>query len=141
MLFRRRGWLLKIVTNSAYDILRRSSHHPTQSLFPADKHGEEVESPAWLADPTPSVQETVEQNELAKDIYKSLDELPEVYRSAITLIDLYELDYREAARILNVPLGTVKSRLARARLQMTQKLMRTPALCENSSNANLCMAM
>ena len=51
-----------------------------------------------------------------------LDELPDVYRSIITLIDLQEMDYTEAAQILQVPLGTVKSRLARARLQMKLKL-------------------
>jgi RNA polymerase sigma-70 factor (ECF subfamily) len=51
-----------------------------------------------------------------------LDELPEVFRSVITLIDIHGLDYMEAARALNVPIGTVKSRLARARLQMQMKL-------------------
>lgn len=117
-----RSWLLKVVTNSAYDILRRSYRHPTQPLFPLDENRGELESPAWLADPKASVQETVEQNQFAKDIYKMLDELPEVYRSVITLIDLNELDYSEAAQILKVPIGTVKSRLARARLQMKQKL-------------------
>jgi len=40
----------------------------------------------------------------------------------LTLIDVYELDYAEADQILNVPMGTVKSRLARARLQMSRKL-------------------
>jgi len=117
-----RGWLLKIVTNSAYDVLRRSKRHPTQPLFPEDDNGEEIESPTWLADPSTSVQSTVEQNELSRDIYKMLDELPEVYKSALTLIDLYELDYAEAAQTLRVPIGTVKSRLARARMQMKEKL-------------------
>ena len=117
-----RGWLLKIVTNSAYDILRKAHRHPIQPLFPEDENGEEIESPTWLADPKASVQEAVEQNELSKNVYKMLDELPDVYRSVITLIDLYELDYTEAARILKVPLGTIKSRLARARLKMKEKL-------------------
>ena len=117
-----RAWLLKIVTNSAYDILRRSQRHRTETLFPVDENGEEVESPAWLADPNMSVQELVEQKEAAKHLYQILDELPDVFRSVITLIDIYELDYTEAATILHVPLGTVKSRLARARMQMKIKL-------------------
>lgn len=117
-----RGWLLKIVTNSAYDLLRRLSRHPDQSLYPEDENGEEIESAAWLADPNPSVQDTVEQNELSKQIYQLMDELPDVYRSVLTLIDLNELDYVEAAQTLKVPIGTVKSRLARARLQMKKKL-------------------
>lgn len=117
-----RGWLLKIVTNSAYDLIRRSHRHPTQPLFPETENGEEVESPVWLADPNPSVQATVEQNELSGNIHKMLDELPALYRSVITLVDFYELDYTEAAKILSVPVGTIKSRLARARLKMQQKL-------------------
>lgn len=120
-----RAWLLKIVTNSAYDILRRTRRHPTEPLFPVDENGEEIETPVWLADPTASVQDTVEQKEASKHLYRMLDELPDVYRSVMTLIDIYELDYAEAARILNVPLGTVKSRLARARLQMVEKLKGT----------------
>jgi len=117
-----RSWLLKIVTNSAYDVLRRAGRHPVQPLFPVDENGEEVESAAWLADPAPGVQAVVEQHELSKEIYRVLDELPEAYRSVITLVDLYELDYTEAAQALKVPLGTVKSRLARARLEMQKRL-------------------
>jgi RNA polymerase sigma-70 factor, ECF subfamily len=117
-----RSWLLKIVTNSAYDVLRRAGRHPVQPLFPLDENGEEVESPAWLADPAPGVQESVEQHELSSEIYRALDELPDVYRSVLTLVDLYDLDYSEAAKALKVPLGTVKSRLARARLEMQKRL-------------------
>jgi RNA polymerase sigma-70 factor, ECF subfamily len=117
-----RSWLLKIVTNSAYDVLRRAGRHPVQPLFPLDENGEEVESPAWLADPAPGVQESVEQHELSSEIYRALDELPDVYRSVLTLVDLYALDYSEAAKALKVPLGTVKSRLARARLEMQKRL-------------------
>lgn len=121
-----RAWLLKIVTNSAYDILRQSRRHPAQPLLPENEDGEEIDSPAWLADPATSVQKTVEQNEDSKRLYQMLDELPNAYRSVITLIDIYELDYTEAAKILKVPLGTVKSRLARARLQMKEKLRSGP---------------
>jgi RNA polymerase sigma-70 factor (ECF subfamily) len=117
-----RSWLLKIVTNSAYDILRRSQRHPNQSLFPTDENGEELDSAAWLEDSASSVQDTVEKNELSREIYKMLDELPEVYRSVISLIDINELDYTEAAAVLRVPIGTIKSRLARARIQMQNRL-------------------
>ena len=117
-----RSWLLRIITNVAYDNLRRDRRHPNQSLFPTDENGEEVESAAWLEDPAPSVQETVEQNELSHDIYAALSQLPDVYRNVITLIDINELDYNEAATVLKVPIGTIKSRLARARLQLQKKL-------------------
>ena len=117
-----RSWLLTIVTNSAYDVLRRSYRHPLQPLYPEGEDGNEIESPVWLIDSAPSVQETVEQHELSSNIYKALDQLPEVHRIVLTLIDVNELDYVEAARILGVPIGTVKSRLARARMQMKNKL-------------------
>ena len=117
-----RGWLLKIVTNSAYDLMRRAQRHPTQALYPEDENGEEVESAAWLVDPTSDVQDIVEEHERSSQIYQALDELPEAFRSVLTLIDVNDMDYTEAAEVLGVPLGTVKSRLARARLQMREKL-------------------
>jgi RNA polymerase sigma-70 factor, ECF subfamily len=119
-----RRWLLKIVTNSAYDMIRRGRRHPTEPLLPEDENGDEIESPAWLADPNTSVQVQVEKKEEAQRLYQFLDELPEVFRSVITLVDLYEWDYVEAAEILRVPVGTIKSRLARARLRMQAKLQK-----------------
>ena len=117
-----RAWLLKIVTNSAYDLMRRAQRHPTQALYPEDENGEEVESAAWLVDHSSDVQNIVEAHELSRQIYQALDELPEAFRSILTLIDVNGMDYTEAAEVLGVPLGTVKSRLARARLQMQGKL-------------------
>ena len=117
-----RAWILKIVTNSAYDMLRRLKRHPTQSLYPEDEYGDEIEAPVWLADTKSSVQEAVEQSEFTKDLYQLVDELPAVYRSVLTLVDLHELDYAEVADALQIPTGTVKSRLARARLKMSEKL-------------------
>ena len=117
-----RAWILKIVTNAAYDMLRRSNRHPTQSLYPEDEYGEEVESPAWLADTTTSVQDTVEQSEFSRDLYQLIDELPAVYRTVLTLVDLHDFDYAEAADALKIPIGTVKSRLARVRYKISEKL-------------------
>ena len=117
-----RGWLLRIVTNTVYDMLRRSSRHPVQPLFPEDENGEAIDSASWLADTDASVQQIVEQKESAQMLYHMLDELPESYRSVINLIDVQELGYEEAAQALRLPLGTVKSRLARARIQMQKKL-------------------
>ena len=117
-----RSWLLKIVTNSAYDMMRRVRRHPNQSLYPVDENGEEIESVSWLVDPSIAVEEAVEQKESSSAIYRLLDQLPAVYRSVITLIDINELDYTEAAAVLGVPIGTIKSRLARARLQMQEML-------------------
>jgi RNA polymerase sigma-70 factor, ECF subfamily len=120
-----RAWLLKIVTNSAYDMLRRSKRHPAQSLYPEDEYGDELETPVWLADTTSSVQDLVEQDEFSQDLYQLIDDLPAVFRTVLTLVDLHELDYAEVADALQIPIGTVKSRLARARLKISEKLCST----------------
>jgi RNA polymerase sigma-70 factor (ECF subfamily) len=129
------------VTNSAYDILRRSHRHPTQPLFPVDEDGDEIDSVPWLADPTVSIPDTVEQNELSKDLCRILDELPDSYRSVLTLIDIHDLDYTEAAQALKIPIGTVKSRLARARFQMKEKLKGNLNYGNHSVHTNPCTAV
>ena len=121
-----RAWLLKIVTNTAYDRLRSMRRNPTISLYPADGEGEEYETPHWLVDQTASVEETVQRNEETRCLYRLLDQLPAAYRTVVTLIDLYELDYAEAAEVLRIPLGTVKSRLTRARMQLRDRCQYTP---------------
>jgi RNA polymerase sigma-70 factor (ECF subfamily) len=117
-----RAWLMRIVTNTAYDWLRQSVRRPTQPLYPRDENGEEMETPYWMADPNTLVEDTVERNEDEKFLYRKLDELQDIYRDILTLIDIQGFDYLEAAQALNVPVGTVKSRLARARIQMRDKL-------------------
>ncbi len=117
-----RGWLLRITTNTCYDVLRRLRRRPTTPLFPKDQDGNDMENVSWLADPRPSPQAELEQDELARVLYRRLDELPGPYRSAITLVDLHGMDYADAAKALGVPVGTVKSRLARARLRMRDAL-------------------
>jgi RNA polymerase sigma-70 factor (ECF subfamily) len=118
-----RAWLLKIGTNACFDVMRRFRRHPTQALFPEAEDGDEHESPSWMADPGPSVEARVERNMLISRVHRALEQLPVPYRSVITLVDLHELDYEEAAEILQIPLGTVKSQLARARLRMRHMLL------------------
>jgi RNA polymerase sigma-70 factor (ECF subfamily) len=120
-----RAWLLKIVINTCYDEMRRSKRHPTKPLIPENGNGEEIESPAWVTDPNYSLQAIVEQKELSRILYSILNELSEIYRNPITLVDLHELDYSEAAEVLGIPIGTLKSRLARARFQMKKRLQTT----------------
>ncbi len=133
-----RAWLMRIVTNTAYDWLRQSARRPSQPLFPNDEHGEEVDTPYWIADPNTLVEDAVERNEDEEFLYRSLEELQDIYRDIITLIDIQGFDYLEAAQALNVPVGTVKSRLARARLQMKEKL--TPRVEHNPRPSSSRMA-
>lgn len=117
-----RAWLMRIVTNTSYDLLRGFNKHPTQPLFPVDEYGEDIESISWVADPEAGVETIFDRKQTSERLLQALDELPVNYRSILTLIDLYELDYSEATQILNIPIGTVKSRLARARLRMQAKM-------------------
>jgi RNA polymerase sigma-70 factor (ECF subfamily) len=136
-----RAWLMRIVTNTVYDILRRSRRRPVQPLFPEDDEGESVESPRWLADPTAKVEEAVEWSEEVKLVYEALDELANIYREIITLVDLQEFDYEEAAQTLNIPIGTVKSRLARARLYLKEKLKSRAQIGSTITDTSLCLAV
>jgi RNA polymerase sigma-70 factor (ECF subfamily) len=109
---------LRIAANTCYDELRRQKRRPTQPLEPVDEDEEEIESPSWLADPAASPEAQVEQQEVSQAIQDCLEGLPPEFRLAVVLVDLQGLDYAEASQVMGKPLGTVKSRLARARLRL-----------------------
>ena len=79
----------------------------------------------------------MEHKELSEEVRALMEQLPEAYRNVLILIDLYQLDYSEAAETLRIPLGTVKSRLARARLQMKEKLMNNGVLNNTTIQSSL----
>ena len=117
-----RAWLLKIATNLCYDEIRAWKRNTFQALEPIDKEGEVNESPQWIKDPQPLHQEEAEANDLREILENTLNELPYKYRIPLSLIDIQELDYREAASVMGIPVGTVKSRLARGRMQFRKIL-------------------
>jgi RNA polymerase sigma-70 factor (ECF subfamily) len=117
-----RAWLLRMVTNACYDELRRQKRRPTTPLEPVNKEDEDIESPHWLADPDLSPELKAEQAELEHAIQHCLEGLPPDYRSVVVLADIQGLDYNEVAVSLRKPLGTIKSRLARARLRLRECL-------------------
>jgi RNA polymerase sigma-70 factor, ECF subfamily len=113
-----KAWILRIATNLCYDELRRQKRRPTSSLEPTNNYGEEIESPQWIVDDNPGPEESSETAELEQAIQDCLNDLPEDFRAMIVLIDIQGLDYQETSSIIKSPLGTIKSRLARARLKM-----------------------
>lgn len=117
-----KAWLLRIVTNLCYDELRRRKRRPTQPLEPLDDDNEEIETPRWLSDPGESPEDEVERSYLSKAIQHCLQDLPVEFRSVVILVDIQGLDYAEASVALGKPLGTVKSRLARARVRLQECL-------------------
>lgn len=121
-------WLLRILKNVCYDELRRQKRQPICTLEPWLHDDEEIETPGWLTDTAQNPTGQVEMAELNRVIQNGLRSLPPEYRIVIILVDIDGLDYAEAARSIGVPIGTVKSRLARARLKLRAILLGQPDL-------------
>jgi RNA polymerase sigma-70 factor, ECF subfamily len=114
-----KGWVLRMVTNGCYDELRRQKRRPTTPLEPLnDENQEEIESPKWLAADDPQPEESLEQSELEHALQHCLEKLTPDFRTVVVLVDVQGMDYEEVSQAAQAPLGTVKSRLARARLKM-----------------------
>ena len=117
-----KGWLMRIVTNACYDELRRKKRRPTTPLEPETDDGEEMDSPRWLADPSMTPDQQAEADEVEHAIQHCLDNLPLDFKTVVVMADIQGLDYAEVASVVRVPLGTIKSRLARARLRLRECL-------------------
>ncbi len=118
-----KAWVLRMVTNACYDELRRQKRRPTIPLEPVNDADEEIESPVWLASNDPSPEETINTREIDSAIQHCIKTLMPDFRSVIVLVDLEGLNYEEVADALKSPLGTIKSRLARARQKMRDCLL------------------
>ncbi|MBI5445393.1 MAG: sigma-70 family RNA polymerase sigma factor [Deltaproteobacteria bacterium] len=102
-----RPWILQIVRNCCFDLMRRS-----RAFEPLDDE-------APLPDErTPDPETKTLRGADAEALEKALDELPPEFREVIVLYELEELPYREIARVTGVPIGTVMSRLSRARRRL-----------------------
>lgn len=113
-----KAWLLRIVTNRCYDELRRQKRRPITALEPIGEDDEEIESPSWLEDPGESPEEAALRMELNNAIQHCIEELDEDFRAVVVLVDVQGMDYAEASEVVKTPLGTIKSRLARARSRL-----------------------
>ena len=113
---------MRTVTNACYDELRRKKRRPTTPLEPETDEGEDVESPRWLADPNASPESELDQAELEHAIQHCLENLPTDFRMVVVLADIQGLDYSEVALAVKTPIGTIRSRLARARLRLRECL-------------------
>jgi RNA polymerase sigma-70 factor (ECF subfamily) len=117
-----KAWLLRIVTNAGYDELRRRKRNPSTPLEPVTSDNEEIEDPAWLADSGESPEETAARAELAEAIQSCLQQLDVDFRTVVILVDVQGMGYEEVAQTVGKPLGTVKSRLGRARQRIQECL-------------------
>jgi RNA polymerase sigma-70 factor (ECF subfamily) len=119
-----KSWLARVVVNACYDEMRKKRRQHSVPLEQLNSEGDEIEASFWLVDPHADPELQFEASELEIAIQHSLDKLPPIYRLILVLVDVEGLSYEEAASAAGVPVGTVKSRLARARLQM-QKTLQT----------------
>jgi RNA polymerase sigma-70 factor (ECF subfamily) len=117
-----KAWLLRTVTNACYDELRRQKRRPSVPLEPTNDEDEEMESPRWLADSSMAPEQRFEAAELEHAIQHCLAALPVDFRTVVVLADIQGMDYIEVAGVARIPIGTVKSRLARARLRLRECL-------------------
>ena len=110
-----KAWLLRIVTNACYDELRRRQRQPVTPLTPETHDGNLLDDPYWVEDDAPTPHEKSEEIELQAAIQHCINALDEKFRIILVLVDVEGLDYETASQVVNTPLGTIKSRLARAR--------------------------
>lgn len=132
-----RSWLARVVVNACYDEMRKKRRQHSVPLELYNAEGEEIETSYWLVDPQADPELQYEATELESAIQKSLDKLPTIYRLMLVLVDIEGLSYEEAASAAGIPVGTVKSRLARARLQMQKSLQLAGELLPSSYQVDL----
>jgi RNA polymerase sigma-70 factor, ECF subfamily len=117
-----KAWMLRIITNTCYDTLRARKRRPTSSLEPEDEDSD-AEHDGRLQDTAERPDAYVLRQELAGAIQQAIELLPPDQRTALVLADIEGLDYQEIAEVTNSALGTVKSRLSRARAKMRDVLL------------------
>lgn len=110
-----KSWLLRIATNACYDELRRRKRRPQSSL---DELTDGNESFAFLRTPGVGPEGEQQRTELMEAIEHCLETLPDEQRVTVVLGDVEGYDYNEIATITDVSLGTVKSRMSRARSKL-----------------------
>jgi RNA polymerase sigma-70 factor (ECF subfamily) len=109
-----RAWLLTIVRNACYTWLARQRARGTTTAFDEDVHG--VESDAV------GPEKRLLREEQTRSVRRAVEELPVELREVVVLREMEGLSYKEIAAVAEIPLGTVMSRLARARERLRQRL-------------------
>jgi RNA polymerase sigma-70 factor (ECF subfamily) len=133
-----RSWLARVTVNACYDEMRRKRRQREVPLEQFNMEGEEVEDLSWMIDPAARPEERYESYEMESAIQDSLNHLTPAYREALVLVDIEGLSYEEASVAAQVPVGTVKSRLARARLQIRSSLQGYQDLLPTQFMVDMC---
>ena len=112
-----RAWLLSIVRNTTYTWLQQNRKTDLLSSLEEDQH--------VVEDPSPIPDLVLLRGDEHQALMQAVEELRPEIREVIVLRELEELSYKEIAGIVQVPIGTVMSRLARARQQLERRLSRS----------------
>src|ERR1041384_3187937 len=136
-----RSWLARVTVNACYDEMRRKRRQREVPLEQFNMEGEEVEDLSWMIDPAARPEERYESYEMESAIQDSLNHLTPAYREALVLVDIEGLSYEEASVAAQVPVGTVKSRLARARLQIRSSLQGYQDLLPTQFMVDMCQTV
>jgi RNA polymerase sigma factor (sigma-70 family) len=116
-----RAWLMRIVTNACYDDLRSRKRRPVVSWDEFEDLDKDANP--YLVDHGETPEESVQRGELSALLDRALISLPQDQRMVLVLVDRLQYAYEEVAETLNMRLGTVKSRLSRARARMRKALL------------------
>ena len=117
-------WLHRIAVNACYDILRKRRRQPM--LRRIDDEGDPIEETG------PPVSDHADSTAGTIDVGRALQRIPDEYRIVLVLADVQDLPYEEIARTLDVPIGTVKSRVHRGRVALARAMGLEPASREPS---------
>ncbi|MCA1825834.1 MAG: sigma-70 family RNA polymerase sigma factor [Myxococcales bacterium] len=109
-----RGWLLTVVRNSAYSFLQQNRARELGTEFDEDLHGEIAETPEVL----------VLRSAQQRLLNQAVEALPVEFREVFVLREMEGLSYKEIADVAGVPIGTVMSRLSRARRNLIAAVAR-----------------
>ena len=117
-----KSWLGRITTNLFYDELRKRKRYKGSISLDAPRHSSDGQYDWELPSTEPTPVDTMMTQEFNEQLKVAMSELPDVFQRTIEMRELQGLSYEEIANITEVSLGTVKSRIARARQRLQEKL-------------------
>jgi len=115
-------WFFRMITTNRIDMARRAKVRRTESLDSTYDNDGEVQSREVADNPAATPERRLLDPIYSEEVQRSLDVLPEEFRACLLLCDVEGMDYQEIAVTLNIPVGTVRSRIHRARHQMRKAL-------------------
>ncbi|MEB3356083.1 MAG: sigma-70 family RNA polymerase sigma factor [Synechococcales bacterium] len=119
-----RSWLTRIATNLFYDELRKRKRVSNPLSLDAPRQADDGEMDWEIASADPGPAQDLLTREFYDQLREAIADLPEVFRTTIVLREIEGMAYEEIADITGVSLGTVKSRIARARQRLQSQLQR-----------------